>query len=197
MGLVMGGVSAAGSLMSGLAGSAQQSAQASANRQQAEAMRMAAKSQAEAGRTQAESIAERKSQLRRDYEQLQGRNAASLGQGNVDLSSGSAMDVALGNAENFSQDVGANAYEVALKKWETRNQVMQTNAQANQLDSMASWQERVSRNLTPSLLGAGLAGVTGFMGAYGRGGRIGSAGSTSGQFWDRALGKWVANPVRH
>lgn len=181
LGLIMGGVSAAGSLVSGISQKNQQRVQAQNLEQQAAA-------QAAASQIEAEGIDRRKAQIRRDYEQMQGRNAASLGAGNVDLSSGSAMDVAQGNANLFAQDVGANAYEAALAKWRGLNQAKALQSQADQLTKQ-------SNNYLPTLLDAGLSGISGFMSGFGRNGRLPS--QRQERYWDRALGQWSSTMPRH
>ena len=107
-----------------------------------------------------------KSRLRRDFQELQAANATSLASGNVDLSSGSALDVSLGNIQNFSVDMADNAYAVAMKKWEAREQLRLANQSANIMEKNASWLRKSSGNAATSLLSATISGAGGFAQGY-------------------------------
>lgn len=172
LGATVGGLSAGSHLLSGLASSSQQAAQGQTLSAQAEQARRQAGQIAQTGRQELAAIDRERSKLTRDYRNIQSANAVALGAGNVDLSSGSAMDVAAGNADRFAADIGDNAYSRALKDWETREQVKAANHQADLLDSQASYARRAANNLLPTLLGAGLAGATGFFHGYQYGGNF-------------------------
>lgn len=198
IGLTLGGLSALGSFANSQSQAAQQRAQAAAYATQAEQTRNQARYQQEKGRIEAENIDRQKSQMRRDFEQLQGRNRSLLAAGNVDPTSGSAMDVQLGNIEMFANDIGENAYQKALKEWETREQVKQTQYQADIYDAQSSNLERTAGNIGQSLLTAGLSGASGFLSGYTMAG--GAFGAGKGTLlketnWDKVYNKGLE--MRH
>lgn len=175
LGLTMGALSAAGSL-------ATSEAQASALRSQADAARQQAALTAEKGRIEAENFDRQKIALRREYEDTEGRNRSLLAAGNVDMSSGSALAASLGNIERFASDVGENAYQKALKEWETAQEVKNLAYQADMYDARGSYLKKSAGNLGASLLTAGLSGLSSGLGMYGMaGGELASLlGSGSG-----------------
>ena len=168
--LTVGGLTAANSLANSQAQAARQRAQASAMQSQADATRQQAALTAEKGRIEAENFDRQKSELRREYEDIQGRNRSLLAAGNVDMSSGSARDVSLGNIERLAADVGENAYQKALKEWETAQDVKNLSYQAATLDAQGSYLKKSAGNLGTSLLTAGLSGLTPGLGMYGMAG---------------------------
>lgn len=172
LGLAMGGATMASSLMSGLGSSRQQQANAEAQQAQAQQLREQTKIQREQGQIEAEAIDKQRAQLRQRYEAQQAANRARLGAANVDMSSGSALAVADGNAQAYASDVGESFYMRALKQAETRNAINASLQQANVLDSNASYQKRTASNLAPTLLGAALSGAGSFMTGYSFGGRL-------------------------
>ena len=182
LGLTMGALSAAGSLASSQAQAAQQKAQANALRSQADATRRQAALAAEQGRIEAENFDRQKGALRREYEDMEGRNRSLLAAGNVDMSSGSALSASLGNIERFAADVGENAYQKALKEWETAQEVRNLTYQADMYDAQGSFLKKSAGNLGSSLLSAGLSGLSSGLGMYGMaGGKLSSLfGSGSG-----------------
>lgn len=122
--------------------------------------------EAEQTRAQAQAQDREKARLRREYNALQARNRISLGAGNVDMQSGSALDVELGNIQNFASDMGDNAYAVAMKKWEANERQRIGNQQAHIMEENASWLRQSSGNWATSLLTAGIAGAGGFTKGY-------------------------------
>ena len=168
--------------------SQQQKAQASALQAQASATRKQAELTARKGRVEAENYDRQKSALRREFQETQGRNRSLLAAGNVDMGGGSALDVSLGNIERFAADVGENAYQKALKQWETAQEVKNIHYQAATLDAQGSYLKKTAGNLGTSLLTAGLSGLTAGMGTYsmaggtfgGMGGSMGGAGGLPG-----------------
>lgn len=172
LGLAMGGATALSTLVNGLSGIGQQQAQGKAQEKQADQMRQRARLQEQAGRIESEALDKQKSQLRQQYADLAGRNKVSLGTGNIDPSSGSALQVADGNAARFGADIGETAYSRALKQWETQAQVQSTLYQADTLDKQASYSQRTAINLLPTILGAGLQGAGSFLHGYSFGGKL-------------------------
>ena len=124
--------------------SQQQKEQASALQAKASATR---KQTARKGRVEAENYDRQKSALRREFQETQGRNRSLLAAGNVDMGGGSALDVSLGNIERFAADVGENAYQKALKQWETAQEVKNINYQAATLDAQGSYLKKTAGNL--------------------------------------------------
>ena len=131
---------------------AQREAQGDAMEAQAAAQRQQAQLIQEKGNIEARNIEKQKRQLRREFEQAQGHNRSLLAAGNVDMSSGSAMDVSLGNIDRFAAEVGQNAYDVALKKWETDEQVKAANYQADIYDAQGSYLQNSAGSFGTSLL---------------------------------------------
>lgn len=185
--LGLAGLSAVSGFANAEAGRARQQAQAEAARKQAQRSRMT-------GEMEAERLDARKAQLRRQFNEAQGRNRASLGAGNVDMASGSAMDVAEGNISRLGQELADNAYNVALKRWETKEQANALNHQADVYDSQGSYLQRSAGNLGTSLLtGLFQGGMTCGMGLLNGAGH----GEESGLAWDRALQKWTRSRPLH
>ena len=171
--LGMAGLSAVSGFAGAEASRAQQTAQARSMAAQAEATRKQAQRVAMQGRSEAERIDAQKSQLRRQYNEAQARNRASLGAGNVDMASGSALDVAEGNISRLGQELADNAYNVALKRWETREQANALNHQAAIYDAQGSYLQRSAGNLGTSLLtGLFQGGMTYGMGLLSRAGMM-------------------------
>lgn len=169
-GLLLGGLSAATSLVGGLARSQQQRAQAEAQKTQAAEYRRQAELAGQRGEIEAQNIERRKIKLRREFNEIQSRNRSLLAAGNVDMASGSALDLSLGNIDRFAADLGDNAYEKALKQWESRENSRILDWQARQAEAQASYLNRTAGNLGTSLLDAGIAGASGFLSGYTFGG---------------------------
>lgn len=107
-----------------------------------------------------------KIRLRNQFNETESANRVSLGAGNVDMSSGSALDLSLGNIDAFAADMGENAYAVALKKWEAAERKRIGEEQAHIMDENASWLAQSSGNTLTSLLTAGIGGFGGFTQGY-------------------------------
>lgn len=171
LGLAAGGLSALSSFMGAEKSRNDQRARAAALQEQAAQMRRQAKLQEQQGRIEAENIDRQKMKLRRDFENLQGRNRSLLGAGNVDMTSGSALDIQLGNIDRFAEDYGENAYQKALKEWETREQVKMSNYQADVYDAQGSYLKNTAGSIGTSLLtgliGGTVAGLSAYQGAGG------------------------------
>lgn len=201
LGVAMGGLSAASSLLGGISQSGQMRMQAKAAEANAASLREQAKAQAQAGESEAQAIDMRKTQLRRQFDKMQGENRVQLGVGNVDLSSGSAEKVALGNIDMFAADIGENAYQRAVRRWESANQVKNTNWQADNQEAQANYYRSASNNWGSTLLNSAISGATGFMSGYSwGGGKLGDLfgkSAESGKFWDRALQDWSKTIPRH
>ncbi|MBQ9407271.1 MAG: hypothetical protein IJU37_11125 [Desulfovibrio sp.] len=146
----------------------QRQAQGNAMEAQAQAQRQQAQLMQQKGDMERRQIERQRSQLRREFEQAQGHNRSLLAAGNVDMSSGSAMDVSLGNIERFASEVQENAYEAALKKWETNEQVKMANYQADVYDAQGSYLKSSAGSLGTSLLKGAVAGAMSFGSSYAR-----------------------------
>ena len=166
LGLTIGGLTAAGSLASSQAQAAQQKAQADALQAQSSAARQQADMQRRKGEIEAQEYDRQRSLLRRQFEETQGRNRSLLAAGNVDMSSGSALNVSMGNIERFASDVGENSYQKALTLWSSEQQAKNLEYQANVYDAQGSYLKKSAGNLGTSLLTAGLSGLTSGLGAY-------------------------------
>lgn len=174
VGLVMGGLSALGSYAQSEAQAQNTKRQMQSQAKMYEAQAKVARNQAEQQRLQGEidakQIERNKIKLREAYEKSQSHNRSMLSAGNVDMTSGSALDVSLGNINNFAADVADNAYAKALKEWETLANVNTLNNQANNYDAQASYSRKLASRQNsswlPSLLTAAISGAGGFAGGY-------------------------------
>lgn len=165
-GLVMAGLSGFSALASAETKRNQQRNQAAAMEQRAEQVRRQAALEQERGRLEAEKIDRQKRDIRRKFNEVQGHNRSMLAAGNVDMASGSALDVSLGNIDRFAADMGENAYERALKIWEGNEAKKNLNYQADAMDANASYMKRTAGTIGTSLLTAGMSGAMGFASGY-------------------------------
>lgn len=152
IGMLMGGLGAA----STVAGSIGQNQQARAQARSLEAQARSARIQGEA---EAAKIDRQKIQMRRQYEDTQGRNRSLLAAGNVDMSSGSAARTEAGNISRFAADIGDNAYARAMKLWETKASEETMKAQASNVRKSAP-------GVLGTLLNAAISGAGGFASGY-------------------------------
>lgn len=182
-------MTAASTVMSSEQQRMQQQAQGEAYETQAALTRQQAQLQQQKGEIEARNIERQKRQLRRDFEAAQGHNRSLLAAGNVDMTSGSAMDVSLGNIQKFAADMQENAYNVALKQWETREQVKATNYQADVYDAQGSYLQNSAGSLGTSLLKGVLAGGTTFASLYGSGAFAGQGGTAKDPITSYSLGE--------
>lgn len=167
IGLIMGGLNAAGSLLQASRQNAELNAQAANAEQQARNYELMAKETADKGRVEAAQIDAQKSRLRRAYNETQGRNRSLLAAGNVDMTSGSAADSESGNVEMFAADMGDNAYNRILKEWETANNKARLEASAGAYhDQASSLRSQASGSWLPSLLNTAISGASGFASGY-------------------------------
>lgn len=177
--LTMGGLSA----LSSIASTNAQNRQAKYNQQMMQAQAQAARNQAkiteERGRIEAENLDRERNALTREYADLQAGNVASFGALGVDMSSGSAADVLMGNASRYASDVGLNRYQKDISEWETRENVKANLTNAANYDAAASWYGNSMKGLGNTLLTAGLSGLASGIGAYATAGGFGGAGSSS------------------
>lgn len=161
-------------------------AQAAQMQAQANAMRQNAENQRIAGEMEAKKIDERKTEIRKEYNDIQSKNRTLLASANVDLSTGSAADIAEGNINNFAADLSENAYAKAVKEWETRNNYNRAMAEANYMNASADYTRRAANAQAQSSQGASvlnalISGAGGFMTGYGfAGGKFPSLFSSSG-----------------
>lgn len=168
--LAMGALTAATTLVQSEQGRKQQKAQADTAKAQADIQRKQAELAGQQGRIEAENLDQQKSLLRREFNAGQARNRSLLGAGNVDMASGSALDVSMGNINRFAADVGENAYQKALKEWETDYTVKNLLYEADMYDAQSSYLKKSAGNFGTSLLTAGISGVMAGLGTYAMGG---------------------------
>lgn len=179
---------------------AEQLQQASDMEDRADLLRRQGRIAAEIGEREAYRLDSQKSLLRRQYNDVQGHNRASLGAGNVDMASGSAALVSEGNANRFAAEMGENAYNVAMKRWETEEQKRMTEYQAAQFDAQSSYLKRTAGNLLTSWLMSDMAGASAFFGGGGTQaiqGAIEKNRSSQQLYYDPALQKYTASNPRH
>ena len=170
-------LTAASTVMSSEQSRMQQQMQGQAMEAQANATRRQAELQQQKGELEARNIEKQKRQLRREFEQTQGHNRSLLAAGNVDMSSGSAMDVSLGNIDRFAAELQQNAYDVRLKQWETSEQVKAMRHQADVYDAQGSYLQSSAGSLGTSLLKGAIAGGASFASMY-MGSGLAAAGSS-------------------
>lgn len=168
--LISAGLAVAGSVAGSLAQNQQNIAQGEAQEAQAKALRQQSDQQRKAAVANAEVVGERKSELRRQYNKMVGRNNVQLGTGNVSLASGSATQVAEGNANRFAQDIAENSYQKALRFWEDSQKADSLKFQADQAEAQADYLNTQGSMVAPTLLKAALAGASSFMSGYALGG---------------------------
>lgn len=166
LGLALGGVSAATSLLGSAGEASRGRAQTEAQKAQAAEYRRQADLARQKGDMEASQIDQRKTRLRREFQEKQARNRSLLAAGNVDMASGSALDVSLGNIDRFAADLSENSWQRALKEWETREQVKGLHYQADTASAQASYLGRTASSFGPSLLKAAFNGGTGFLSGY-------------------------------
>lgn len=177
-GIISGALAALSGFGSSMAQGNSQRMQAANLKAQAQANRRNADMELERSRAAAYEQDRQKTRLRREFNNIMSDNRVSLAAGNVDMASGSAMDVAQGNINNFAADMGDNAYARAMRLWEGREQHKNLNWQADVQDAHASYLDRTAATVGSSLLTAGLAGAGGFASGYTMAG--GSLGSLFG-----------------
>ena len=177
--MIFGIISAA---LSAFQGFSQSQAQISQSQNQARVMEANAKitrqnaaMEKERNLQEARAQEREKIRLREEFNATESANRVSLGAGNVDMTSGSAFDVSMGNINAFAADMGENAYAVALKKWEAAERERIGNEQAHIMEENASWLKKSSGNTLTSLLTAGIGGFGGFTQGYSTaGGKLGT-----------------------
>lgn len=135
---------------------------------EAQAANTRARGEAEQRRAEIEaaSIERRKSQLRREYQQTASHGRSVLGAGNVALDSGSALDAQIGDINNFAADIGENAYEKALRRWEGQNANINAQNEANNTLAQASWLKNSAGTIGSSLLTGALTAIPAFAQSY-------------------------------
>lgn len=156
---------------------AQKLHESSVVRANAVAMRQQAEVERKKGEYEQRTIDSQREAMRRDYADSAGSNRALMAASGVDISSGSAQDVLVGNADRFASDIGENRLAHAWAGWESRHKVAVANWQADVQDNQANWLKKTSGSLGKSLLGAAIKGVGTYAAA---GGSFGSAASSSG-----------------
>lgn len=198
-GIGLGALGAVSSLAGAEKSRANQLAQASQLNAQAAAAREQARIETEKGRMAAAEADKEKRLLRRQFEDVQAKNRTMLAAGNVDMTSGSALDVSLGNINRFGADMGENAYQRASRLWEARTRGDNLRYQADAYDANSSYLKQTAGNLGTSLLQGAIGGAMGFASGYSlAGGKLGSlfGSAAKPRYWDRALQAWTtSNPV--
>lgn len=134
-----------------------------------------AQGQAEANKAniEADAIERRKSQIRRQYREIQGHNRSMLAAGNVAMDSGSALDTQTGNINAYAADLGENAYEKAIRLWQADNNKRAAENEARNMEAQASYIKNTAGTIGTSLLTTAMGGAQGFAQGYAlAGGRL-------------------------
>ena len=141
-------------------------------------------------------VADRERQQRQAARAM-GEMRANMGASGFDMDSGSNLSLLAESAAEHQYDsavITSNAQQAA---WQ--HLVGQTSALNNA--SFAQYQgANASSGRTGALLGVGgtlLGGIGKGIGMYNQWSQTSTPGATGGQYWDRALGQYVASPVRH
>lgn len=126
--------------------------------------------------------------LKREYTEAAGTNRSLLASGNVDITSGSALDLLEGNANRFADDMGKMEFDKAMVGWTGRRQAQLQNWQADVYDSQASYLKSTAGSTMGSLLSAGLSGTASGLMTYATMGgfKIPGAGTFTKQSVDAA-----------
>lgn len=190
VGAAIGGLTMLDSFSTAEANRKNQKYQASALASNAAAMRQQADiTRATTEAAQREKDREREA-LRRAYEADAGSNRALLAASGVDITSGSAEDVLLGNAGRFATDMGENRLEREWVGWTGNRQADLQEWQADSYDSQASYLRKTAGSMGQSLLTSIVKGTVAGLGAYSMaGGKLalgagGGGGGTGGMLWD-------------
>ena len=168
--IIMAAIAAGISMASGFSGSMRQGAEQRQQAKQMEANSWLARENASRslrkGYAEAYELDRQRARLTRDFRQKQGINRAALGAGNVDMSSGSALDVSHGNIDAYALDMADNKYAVAMKKWESQAEYANLHNQADVLEANASYLNRTAPNLLSSIISSALGGIGSGVSAY-------------------------------
>lgn len=198
LGAAMGGLSAATSLLGSAQQASQQRMQAKTLEAQSAEYRRQSDLATQKGNIEAANIERRKSLLRREFADKQAQNRTALAASNVDMTSGSALDVSLGNIDRFAMDLGENAFEKQMKLWEANESRKNLDWQASQAEAQASYFKRTAGNMGPGILSALASGASGFVGGYSMaGGSLLKSPATTNKYWDRALQQWSSVKPLH
>lgn len=165
-GLILGGLSAFGAFSQSMREGARQRQQAAMLEAQARLERSQAETERQRGLAEEREISSRREEMRRAFRDLQGRNRSLLAAGYTDMYSGSAAQVSEGNIASFAADMGENAYDRAMARWQAAETVKRHNYQAAAHEANASFLQKTAANLGTSLLSAAFAGAGGFTQGY-------------------------------
>jgi len=118
-----------------------------------------------------------KKKVRRGYMEAAGTNKSLLAAGNVDLTTGSALDLLEGNYNRFADDMGELEYQKDLIGWEGEREAQLQEWQGDVELSNASYLEGTAGTQQGSLLGGVISGGSSFASSYASaGGFSGTAG---------------------
>jgi len=148
-----------------------------AQRKQAEYQAAVARNNAVLGQQQADlerrkteiaqrGIDEEKKRVKREYSSAAGENRSILAAGNLDITSGSALDLLEGNYNRFADDMGEMEYQKALTGWEGERQAQLHEYGASSGLSQASFLESTAGSVGQSVLTGGLSAGKELAGAY-------------------------------
>lgn len=180
--VAMMALSAASAAVNTLSSGAQQRQQAAIAQAQSKAQAAQYDAQAKnvdaQNRVRQEELDRQKVLMRRQYAEEQARNRVLLAGGNVDSATGSAVDVAMGNANRFAADVGQNRYIAAMEAWNADSQRKSLEASAQNHRNMADYYGNIRSNVGSTLLMAGLNGLVAAGSTYVAGGGMWGGGGS-------------------
>lgn len=119
---------------------------------------------------------EEQKKLKRTFRSAAGTNKSLLAAGNVDITTGSALDLLEGNYNRFADDMGEIEYQKELTGWEGRREAQLQDFQADVELSNASFLEQTAGSTGSSLLAGALSGAGSFASSYASAGGFGGAG---------------------
>lgn len=159
--LIMGIVQAGLGLLQSVGGSiSQQRQQAKQLRTQAAFLRNKQKYDQAQARVDADNIGRNRSRLTEAFRETQGANRVKLGAGNVDMASGSALDVSLGNINRYAQDVADNSYSRAVRLWEASENDRNLQWQIDAANAQSSYLKKSAKEMEGTLLDLALPGIS-------------------------------------
>ncbi len=131
---------------------------------------IAKRQQADIARRQTEAATRAKDQekkkLKREYTKAAGTNKSLLAAANVDLTTGSALDLLEGNYNRFADDMGEIEYARALKGWEGEREADILEWEAETGETHSSYLESTAGSTGTSLLGGAIAGGSSYASSY-------------------------------
>lgn len=123
-------------------------------------------------RTEVEQRAKSREQekLKQAYKEFAGENRSLIAAGNVDMTSGSALDILEGNANRYADDLGELEFDKEMIGWTGRREAQILEWEGDVMDSQASYLRSTAGSLGTSLLSGAFSGAMSGLSTYGMGG---------------------------